>query len=414
MSLLAVNSPDFRIGEVACGRLEAHSPAVLTTAQATGTTTGVCVVEVTTPQQLRAFIDFPWQIYARDPAWVPPLKREVAAFLDRCRHPFYQHGDAIALLAYRDGQVVGRVLVADDPHFNAEHADNTGTFGMFESVDEPDVARALLAGAVDWLRARGRTRIMGPIDYSTNYPVGLLIDGFQTPPRIMMNHQPPYYARLLEACGLSKAKDLYAWWFDDSLDMLAQWKQTAERLAKRSRVVIRPIRFDHFEAEIERCMAVYNQAWETLWGFVKMTREELVHLAKEIRRFAVPELILLAEVDGQPVGVSMTLPDINEAIKPLNGKLTTWGLPLGLAKLAWNLRKIRTARMAVLGTVPGYRKRGIAELLILRTLDVGKYKLGYRGAELGWTLEDNTAVNRTIESVGAKRYKTYRVFECEI
>lgn len=369
------------------------------------------VVPVTKRRHLRDFIDFPWQIYAGDAAWAPPLKREAAAFLDRKRHPFYQHGDAVALVAYRDGQVVGRILAADDPNFNAAHGDNTGTFGLFESIDDVQVAQALLNKASDWLRARGRTRVMGPVDYSTNYPAGLLIDGFETPPRIMMNHQPRYYAGLLEGCGLTKAKDLYAWWFDDSLDILTQWKETAERLARRSRVVIRPVRMDDFDAEVQRCMEVYNLAWQRNWGFVKMTRAELEHLAQQIRQFAAPELILLAEVDGRPVGVSMTLPDINEAIRPLNGRLTTWGLPIGLAKLAWNLRKIRAARMAVLGTIEGYRKRGIAELLILRTLEVGKHKLGYTGAELGWTLEDNTAVNRTIEGVGARRYKTYRVYE---
>lgn len=380
-------------------------------ARAAVTAASVDVVEVQTRRQRQNFIDLPWQIYRGDSAWVPPLKREVQSFLDRHRHPFYLHGSAATFVAYRDGQPVGRILTADDPHYNAEHEENTGTFGLFESIDDPQVARALLERASGWLRARGRKKVMGPVDYSTNYPVGLLIDGFETPPRILMNHQPPYYAALLEDCGLRKAKDLYAWWFDDSHDMLAKWRQTAERLARRNRVQIRPIRFDDFEAEVERCMEVYNLAWERNWGFVKMTRAELVHLAREIRQFAAPELIMLAEIDGRPVGVSMTLPDVNEAIKPLNGRLTTLGIPLGLAQLAWNLRKIRTARMAVLGTVPGYRKRGIAELLILRTLDVGKNRLGYTGAELGWTLEDNTAVNRTIESVGARRYKTYRVYE---
>jgi GNAT superfamily N-acetyltransferase len=255
---------------------------------------------------------------------------------------------------------------------------------------------------------------MGPIDYSTNYACGLLIDGFDTPPRIMMNHNPPYYAALLEACGLSKAKDLYSWWFDDRLDVLDAWRAKAERLAARGRFQVRSFRLDDFDAEIERCKAVYNAAWERNWGFVKMSDAEFAYMAKHLRQLAAPELLLLAEVEGRPVGFSMTLPDLNEAIRPLDGRLFRWGLPIGLVRLLRNRRRIRTARLLTLGVIEGFRRRGISELLILRTLDYGKHVAHYTGAELGWTLEDNELINRTIVAVGGRRYKTYRIYEREI
>ncbi len=183
----------------------------------------VQIREVKSRKERDQFVRFPFSIYTGDANWSPPLLVEAKAFIDRKKHPFYKHGDATQFLAYRDGKVVGRILVSDDPNYNAEHLTNLGCFGMFECIDDQRVANALLNAAADWLRRRGRTEMMGPIDYSTNYPCGLLIDGFDTPQRVMMNHNPPYYAGLLENWGLWKAKDLYAWWFDDSNDMLNQW-----------------------------------------------------------------------------------------------------------------------------------------------------------------------------------------------
>ncbi|HET6880948.1 MAG TPA: GNAT family N-acetyltransferase, partial [Pirellulales bacterium] len=315
------------------------------------------------------------------------------------------------LLAYRGDEVVGRVLVSDDPNYNREHQSNVGCFGMFEAIDDEQVARALIDAAADWLRGRGRTSIRGPIDYSLNYTCGLLVDGFDTPPRLMMGHNPPHYERLLASCGLTKAKDLFAWWFDDSNDMLAVWGRRAERLAARGRVQLRPLDFSRLPEEIERCKAVYNAAWQRNWGFVKMTDAEFGHLAKHLKVIAVPDLLLLAEVDGEPVGFSMTLPDLNEAIRPLDGRIFKWGLPLGLIQLYRNRRRVKTARLMALGVLEQYRRRGVAELLILRTLEFGKHQVGFTGAELSWTLEDNDLINRTIEAVGGRRYKTYRIYE---
>jgi hypothetical protein len=196
--------------------------------------------------------------------------------------------------------------------------------------------------------------------------------------------------------------------------MLEAWRAKAERLAARGGFVIRPFRMSDFDAEIERCKQVYNAAWERNWGFVKMSDAEFAYLAKHLRQLAASELLLLAEVKGRPVGFSMTLPDLNEAIRPLNGRLCRWGLPIGLLRLLYNLRRVRTCRLLTLGVIEGFRRRGITELLILRTLDYGKNAARYTGAELGWTLEDNELINRTILAVGGQRYKTYRIYQREL
>ncbi len=367
--------------------------------------------EVRSRRDINRFVRLPWRIYAADPHWVPPLLVEVKAFLNRRKHPFYEHGDAAQFLAVRGRQAVGRILVSDDMLYNRESNSNVGCFGMFECLDDREAAHALLDAAAGWLRARGRTSIMGPVDYSLNYPSGLLVEGFDTPPRIMMNHHRRYYAGLLESWGLRKAKDLYAWWFDPSDDTTARWKVRAERLARRGGVVIRPFRLRDFAAEVDRCRQVYNATMGDQWRFPRLTEAEFQHFARQLAQLAIAEQVLLAEVEGRVVGLAITLPDINEAIRPLGGRLTRFGLPLGLLRLLRRKRRIKTARMTVLDVLAEYRRRGVAELLILRTLDYGANVLGYTAAELSWTFEDNRSVNRTIEAVGAQRYKTYRIYE---
>ena len=297
---------------------------------------------------------------------MPPLLLEVKEFLNPRKHPFYRHGAATQFIAVRGQETLGRILVSDDPLCNQQNGENVGCFGMFECVDDRPTAHALLDAAAGWLRARGRTTIRGPIDYSINYPCGLLIDGFDTPPRIMMNHNRRYYAGLLESWGLRKGCDFYAWWFVDPLDLVSKWKTRAERLARRGSITIRPFRTDDFAAEVARCQAVYNAAMRDLWGFVKLTDAEFHYLAKRLAQLARPEQVLLAEVAGQVVGVCITLPDINEAIRPLDGRLTRFGLPVGLLRLLRRKRHIKTARMIVLDVLEEYRRRGIAELLILQ------------------------------------------------
>jgi GNAT superfamily N-acetyltransferase len=369
---------------------------------------------VQTRRDLRQFIQVPQRIYADDPHWVPPLAMEVKEFLDRRKHPFYLHGEAAEFLALRGGVPMGRILVSDDSRYNQQHASNVGCFGMFECADDPEMAHALLDAAAGWLRSRGRTSVMGPIDYSVNYPCGLLVDGFDSPPRIMNNHNRRYYAGLLESWGLRKAKDLYCWWFIDVHNLLQRWRRFAERLGRRGHVVVRPFRASDFEAEVARCREIYNHSMERNWGFVALSDAEFQYFAKRLQRLTTAELVLLAEVDGQPAGFSITVPDLNEAIRPLGGRLTNYGLPINLFRLMRRMRRIKTARMIVLDVLEAYRRRGVAESLILRTLEHGKNVIGFTGAELGWTLEDNDPVNRTIEAVGAQRYKTYRIYAKEL
>ncbi|MGC4006793.1 MAG: GNAT family N-acetyltransferase [Pirellulales bacterium] len=366
---------------------------------------------VATRADRERFVRLPWRIYANDPAWVPPLLLERRGFVDPAKHPFYEFGAAKMFLAVRDGADVGRVLVADDPRDIGGCGPNSGVFGMFETLDDQAIADALLNTAREWLRSRGRVRMFGPIDYSMNYSCGLLVDGFDTPPRLMMNHNPPYYAGLLSRAGAEKAKDLIAWWIDLKRD-LGEWRTRVERLTARGRVTLRSFRQDRLPQEIAHCKEIYHRSWRENWGFTPMTDAEYVDMARQVAAWARPELMLMAEVDGAPIGFSMTMPDLNEAMRPLNGKLFNYGLPIGYLRFAWRAKRVDAARMLVLGVLPEFRRRGVAEALILRSFDVGN-QLGYRGAELSWTLEDNVLINRSIQAVGGKSYKTYRIFRIE-
>ena len=369
------------------------------------------VREVRSAGDRTRFVRCPYPIYAHDPHWVAPLEVEVREFIDPRKHPFLRHGMAAQFIALRDGRPVGRILVSDDPHYNAQHNASVGCFGLFESVDDQQVAHPLLEAAANWIRGRGRSQMMGPVDYSTNYPLGLLVDGFDTPPRVMMNHHPRYYAALLESWGLAKVKDVFGWWFVDPLDLTNRWRSLIERVERRNGVVVRPFRLDDFDADVACCRSIYNAARRDNWGFVKLTDAEFRYLAEQIRRVAKPELVLIAESKGQPVAFSVTLPDVNEAIKPLHGRLTQFGAPIGMLRLLWRLPRVKTARMMVLDVVEEYRRRGIAELLIYRTLHRGMTSGDYTAAELSWTLEDNRLINRAIEAVGGEAYKTYRIYQ---
>lgn len=367
------------------------------------------VHEVKTRRDRQQFLRLPYHIYRYDPAWVPPLELERLELLDRRKHPFYRHGDATSFIATRGGQIVGRILASDDPLYNSIHGENLGGFGMFESVDDADVARCLIGAASEWLRGRGRDRLRGPMDFSLNYQCGLLVDGFDTPPRIIMNHNPPSYERLLNACGLVKAKDFYAFWFEGTHDLTKAWERRAKRLAA-SNVVIRAANRGNMIDEFRRCAPIFNEAWSRNWGASPMTDAEFEFFGKTLKQIAYPELLLAAEVDGKPVGFSMMLPDINEALKSVGGRLFHWGLPIGLIRLLWGIKRIKTARLVALGILDEYRRRGIAELLVLRSFEAFR-RLGFENAELSWTLEDNRLINRVVEAAGGKRYKTYRMFE---
>jgi GNAT superfamily N-acetyltransferase len=364
--------------------------------------------QASSQQERDEFINFQWRIYEKDPAWVPPLIIERKAFLDREKHPFYKHGDAALFLAKRNGQIVGRIMASDDLRYNELHKSNVGCFGLFESIDDVDVAKALFGAASDWLRRRGRTEVMGPVDYSTNYVCGLLIDGFEHSPTILTAHNPPYYARLIEACGFVKEVDWFAWWFDPKNAPLSRLRRLVEARMKKTSATVRQFNLRDLAGESQRLAVVFNEAWKQNWGFVPFTTAESDYMAKEMRPLIDPRMTLIAKVDNSPVAFVICVPDINVALKQVNGRLTWFGLPIGLLKLLWHRHKIRKARFVALGVLEKYRRTGIAEMLVLRVLEEGASR-GFC-AELSMTLEDNVMVNRFIETMGASKYKTYRIY----
>jgi GNAT superfamily N-acetyltransferase len=366
------------------------------------------ISKVTSRAERNAFIKFPWRIYKNDRAWVPPLIIERKAFLNRNKHPFYQHGDAALFLARRQGEIVGRIMASDDPNYNALHQTEVGCFGLFDCIDDRDAASALFAAASNWLRARGRNEMLGPIDYSTNYVCGLLIEGFRHPPTLLTAHNPPYYRELIEGCGFGKVKDWYAWWFSEFPGPAQRLRKIAAARAAKLRVSIQPIDLRNMSAEAQRIRTIYNQAWQKNWGFVPFTEAEAEHLTKEMKPLLLQQGILLAEIGDEPVGFVIAVPDINVALRQISGRLTRFGLPIGLIKLLYYRRKIRTGRLIALGVVEKYRRAGIAEMLVLQLMDEA-IKRGFN-AELSMTLEDNFMINRFIEALGASKYKTYRIY----
>ncbi len=368
------------------------------------------ITEVASRAERDAFIKFPWQIYRDDPAWVPPLLLERKEFLDRTRHPFFEHGDAALFLARTGGKIVGRIMASDDPNYNALHKTNVGCFGLFDCVNDQAVAAALLEAAAKWLRAKNRDAIMGPIDYSTNYVCGLLVEGFDFPPTLLTSHNPPYYAALIEGLGFTKTMDFYAWWFSEPERAAKRLRRLASALEKRHSATIRPGDLKNIQEEAARMREIYNDAWKDNWGFVPFTEKEFEFMAKELKQLVVPEFTLIAEVGEEPVGFILCVPDINVALKKIGGRLTTFGIPIGLAKLLYHKSRLRTARLIALGVKPKYRRGGIAEMLVLRIIEDAMIKRGFTG-ELSMTLENNHLINRFLAAIGAKKYKTYRIYQ---
>ena len=367
------------------------------------------ISKVSSRRERDAFIKFQWRIYPNDRAWVPPLIIERKAFLNRKRHPFYRHGDAALFLARKNGKIVGRIMASDDPQYNSLHRTNVGCFGLFESIDNHEVAAALFAAAEAWLHARGRNEIMGPIDYSTNYVCGLLVDGFQFSPTLLTSHNPPYYRRLIEECGFSKVIDFYAWWFSDPTQATRRLRKLRERLQSRAQFTTRRADLRKLEAESGHFVRIYNEAWKDNWGFVPFTRAEFDHLAAEMKPLLRADFTAVAEIDGTPIGFALSLPDINVALQKINGRLTTFGIPIGLAKLLYYKSRLKKARYIAMGVRPRFRRLGVAEMLVLRIMEEGMVKRHF-DAELSMTLENNVMMNRFIESIGASKYKTYRIY----
>ncbi len=370
----------------------------------------VVVTPVQSTADLEAFIQFPYSLYSEDHNWVPPLIMERRDFLNRSKNPWFEFGQVELLLARRGGEVVGRIAGVNDPRYNQFHGTKLGFFGMFECQNDPAAARTLFDAAAAWNRSQGFGQMLGPVGFSTNYECSVLVEGFEAPPVMMMAYNPRYYPALYEACGFGKAKDLWAFELSSSVSPPEKVVRVAELIRKREGVVVRPVNMKDFEGEVRRIKEIYNSAWENNWGFVPVTDKEFDHLAKEMRPLVVADLVLIAEVKGEPVAFSMTVPDANIALKAANGRLTHFGLPTGLIKLLLASRKIKRLRLITLGIKEGFRKRGLDAILYLDTLKTAR-RLGFTGGEISWTLEDNHLVNRAIETMGGRRYKTYRLYQ---
>lgn len=369
----------------------------------------VLVTPAVTAADRRAFILFQYEIYGQHPHFVPPLVMDRENVLDPEKNPWFEFGTAQLYLARRAGKIVGRIAAADDPRYNEFHGGTVGWFGFFECIDDVAVAQALLNAAESWVKARGLSECLGPASFSSNGEWAFLAEGFDQDPAIMMPYNPKYYLSLVEACGYKKVKDLWAW--DLKTDHPAPEKvaRIAEKIKKREGIVMRPARLKDWDAEIRLIKELYNAAWEKNWGFVPMTDKEFDAMGKELKLVIKPELVLFAEVEGKAVAFCITVPDANQAIKKANGRLTTFGMPIGLVKMLMSLKKINRGRLIALGVRKEYRKRGLDSLLVLETYQVAQ-KLGWVGGEISWTLEDNDMVNRVIEVFGATRSKTYRVY----
>jgi len=354
------------------------------------------------------FIDLPFRLYRDDPNWVPPLKRDVRELIDPARHPFHKHGKVELFVARRGNEVVGRIAAIENFLQREHHGDNVGFFGLFESINDQRVANALFDAARDWLNARGLDTMRGPASFSLNEEAGLLIDGFDGPPVVMMTYNPRWYIELIERYGFVKAKDLYAYLHENSKPS-ERMSRLAERLRERYHVKIRTLDKKRFWEEVALVRTVYNQAWEKNWGFIPMTDEELTYMAKQLKPVVEPDLVVFAEIDGQLAGFGLALPDLNVALKQMNGKL----FPFGWAKALWYSRKIKLARIIILGVLEPYRRSGVAELIEMEMLRNGP-KHGIVNAEMSWILEDNMMMRMPLEKMGARIYRTYRMYDIPI
>jgi hypothetical protein len=427
---------------------------------------GIDVIAVENSKALTEFVELPFRLHRDDPHWVPPLRLAVRELLDRAKHPFYANAEAEFFLARRDGRVVGRVAAIFDKAHNRFHEENAGFFGFFECIDDPAVARALLDRARQWVLDHGARFLRGPVNPSTNYECGMLIDGFDSDPMVMMTYNPPYYAALMESAGLRKSKDLYAYLSNANVIDMKKIGRVADRATATNGVKIRPINMKDFATDVAKVWDVYNAAWERNWGFIPMSKEEWSLMGKEMKQILKPELVLIGEVEGRVVGFALALPDVNQALKPARGwvllnpivrwflasaavtflinlditlgwafRLLAHGLSYqppawlriaslcqlgvfailalcgtGLVKILYHQRLVKSVRVLALGVVEEYRASGLAAGFYA-TLVRNARKLGYGDCEMSWILEDNVLMNRSLEVMGAKRYKTYRIYE---
>jgi hypothetical protein len=354
---------------------------------------------------IRRFIAYAYERNAADPHWIPPLRISERERLTPSKNPFFAHADVQLLLAVRGTRIVGRIAGIDDRLHNETHHDNVAMFGFFEAEDA-SATQALLDAVEAWASTRGRAHIRGPLNPSLNESAGLLVDGFDTDPMLMMPHNPPEYARFIESAGYRKVKDLFAWIYDLDRELPPVVTSMAARVRERERIVIRQLNVADFAREVERLRQIYCDAWRSNWGFVPPTEAEFKRLATELRPIFDARCAICAEVDGRPVACAIAIPDLNQALKGTDGRL----FPLGLARVLLRRKYIDQMRLLLFGIISEYQKGGLFPLMLLEL----KRQAGsgpYRRAEFSWVLEDNRDINQPAEQHGARRYKTYRIYQ---
>lgn len=369
------------------------------------------VKEVTDKKDIRNFLEVPFVTYANDPNWVAPLFFERKEHLDPKKNPYFQHADVKLFVAYGGGKPVGRISAQDDRLRLEIHKDNRGLFGFFDSVDDPAVAAALTGAAEDWLKSRGRSGVLGPFNFSINEEMGLLIDGFGTPPNAMMPHGRPHYASLLEEQGFSKAKDVIAYHYT-----LGPQPAILQKVVKRAMASgdfsVRPVNIKDMKNEIRLIRDIFNDAWSANWGFVEWTEAELDKLGKDLKLLVNGNFGYIASYKGEPAAFVVTLPNINEWIAGMNGKL----LPFNWVKLVGHVirKKPDSYRMPLMGVRRKFHSTLTGSSLATLVIDAARgyhYARGGKTAELSWILEDNYPVRKIIEAFGATPYKTYRIYQ---
>ncbi len=365
------------------------------------------IIPVDTNRQLKSFIMLPFELYKNEPNWVPPLIMDQKNFFNPKKNPYYQHSEVKLFLAEKDGKVVGRISAQSNTQHNKEHNENIGFFGFFECIDEQETANALFEAAYEWNRYRGFTSMRGPLNFSVNQECGLLVDGFDTPPMVMMLHNHRYYQKLYENWGLTKTMDLYAYLSERS-EMPERIEKMVDILTKRYKVQIRSLSRNkkQMKKDIETVFEIYTKAWEYNWGNVPMTKAEFDHIVKELLPIADPDLVFFAEIEGKHAGFSLALPNYNEVLKVMNGRVN----PITLFKAMRAKKHISSARVITMGIVKEFQGRGIDSIFHYHSYKNGLPK-GYFKGEFSWVLESNLPMMHVAEKLDAKIYKTYRLYD---
>ncbi len=366
----------------------------------------VRIIPVTSSKDWDRFINLPWYIYKNEPNWVPPLKNAVRKLLDTQKHPFWRFSKQAIFLAMRGDQAVGRIVGIIDGNSNSYHSERACAWGFFECEDNPETARLIIGAVEEWGRSHEMDFLRGPLNPSTNYEVGMLFEGFEHPPSLMMPYNPPYYLQLVEAAGFVKEKDLYALTVDQSYKITERLERLCKRVTRKTNVTVRHAIKSKFAQELAIVQEIYNSAWSDNWGFVPMTEPELEETAKEMKAIMDEDIILFIYQGAEPVGVLIMLPDISPLLKRFNGKI---GLS-GLLKVVLYKKEISGVRCLAMGIKKSYQGLGLPLVAFNHLFKVWESKRQYKTCEVGWNLEDNHDVINLEQQVGCRIYKKYRIF----